>query len=457
MRRRVIAPVAPAPPDAGPAAAEDRFVTAEAPPLAAVTPVAPGECARTGGVFGRAFYDDPQWVALVPDPEVRRARLPEMFQGIVRLTAAARGRPERTAGFEAVALWLAPGRDIGLGAVLRSRFASLRVMSRVPFRDGRRIMAVLRAFDRRRQALMPEPHWYLLALATDPAHQRQGYGSQLVRHGLLRADRDAVPVYLEAETEVNAPFYERLGFETLEEATIEEIDLRFSLMVRRPLARDDGAGSAPNASPPLAIRDARAGDRASIARIFTASFRDFPPLASIVGTDAGADDRRLRMMQATLAAPPWKLHVLVAEQEGRVVGALTYADSPDCMAVSGLQARTYLRVYGPRLPAMVRGTAAILRMHPRTPHRHLPMVGVDPACQGRGIGALLLAEYTRRCDEAGLPGYLETVRYTEPGRPSHERLYGRHGFHVEHVAALDPEWSLLGMMRPVGGAVPGIE
>lgn len=443
MRRRVIAPVAPAP--------------ADAPPLAAVILVGPGESARAGGVLGRAFHDDAQWVSLVPDPEVRRARLPEMFDGVVRLTAAARGRPERTAGFEAVALWLAPGRDIGLGAILRSRFASLRVMSRVPLRDGRRIMAVLRDFDRRRQALMPEPHWYLLALATDPAHQRRGHGSQLVRHGLLRADRDGLPVYLEAESEINAPFYERLGFETLEEVTVEEIDVRFSLMARRPLARADTVQHEPDASAPIEVRDARAGDRRAIVRIFTASFRDFPPLASIVGTDAGADDRRRRMMQATLAAPPWKLHVLVAEQEGRVVGALTYADSPDCVAVSGLQARTYLRVYGRRLPAMVRGTAAILRMHPRTPHRHLPMVGVDPECRGQGIGALLLAEYARRCDEAGLPGYLETVRYTEPGRPSHERLYGRHGFHVEHVVALDPEWSLLGMMRPVGGAVPGTE
>ena len=430
-------------------------MTAEAPPLAAVTLVAPGEYARAGGVLGRAFVDDPQWVALVPVDEVRRARLPEMFHGVVRLTAAAHGRPERTAGFEAVALWLAPGRDIGLGAALRSRFASVRLVATVPFRDGRRMMAVLGRFDRRRKELMPQPHWYLMALGTDPAYQRRGFGSQLVRHGLLRADRDGVPVYLEAETEINAPFYERLGFETLEEMTVEEMDQRFSLMLRRPPVRNARAEvrqAGGDVGPSVEIRDARAGDRASIVRIFTTSFRDFPPLASIVGTDAGADGRRRRMMQATLAAPPWKLHVLVAEQEGRVVGALTYADSPDCMAVSGLQARTYLRVYGRRLPAMVRGTIAILRMHPRTAHRHLPMVGVDPECQGQGIGALLLAEYCRRADEAGLPGYLETVRYARPGRPSHERLYGRHGFHVEHVAALDSEWSLLGMTRPVGGA-----
>lgn len=209
----------------------------------------------------------------------------------------------------------------------------------------------------------------------------------------------------------------------------------------------------PTPSLPVEIRDARVGDRRAIVEIFADSFRDFPPLASIVGTDARAASRRRRMMQATLAVPFSKLHVLVAEQDGRVVGALTYADSPTCMAVTGLQTRTYLRVYGRRLPAMARAVLAIFRMHPRTPHRHLPMVGVDPARWGQGIGGLLLTEYCRRCDEAGIPGYLETVRYARPGRPSHERLYGRHGFHVEHVAALDPDWALLGMTRPVGGAV----
>ena len=143
-----------------------------------------------------------------------------------------------------------------------------------------------------------------------------------------------------------------------------------------------------------------------------------------------------------------KLHVIVAERDEQVLGALTYADSPECMAVNGLQARTYLRVYGRRLPAMLRGVVAILRMHPRTPHRHLPMVGVDPACQGQGVGQLLLAEYVRRCDRWTCPGTSRPSATPLPGRPSHEQLYGRFGFHVEHVAALNQEWSLLGMTRP---------
>ena len=39
-------------------------------------------------MLGRAFNDDREWVALVPDPEVRRARLPQMFDGVVRLNDA---------------------------------------------------------------------------------------------------------------------------------------------------------------------------------------------------------------------------------------------------------------------------------------------------------------------------------------------------------------------------------
>ena len=61
----------------------------------------------------------------MPDPEARRTKLPAMFTGATKLTAAAGGVPERTADFEAVALWLAPGRDIGLRSIVRSGFSSV--------------------------------------------------------------------------------------------------------------------------------------------------------------------------------------------------------------------------------------------------------------------------------------------------------------------------------------------
>lgn len=62
------------------------------------------------------------------------------------------------------------------------------------------------------------------------------------------------------------------------------------------------------------------------------------------------------------------------------------------------------------------------RFHPGEPHWYLPMIGVDPARQGRGIGDRLLAHGLARCDADGLPAYLES------SNPRNLSLYRRHGF-----------------------------
>ena len=64
------------------------------------------------------------------------------------------------------------------------------------------------------------------------------------------------------------------------------------------------------------------------------------------------------------------------------------------------------------------------RYHPQEPHWYLPFIGVDPARQGAGIGAALLRPILARCDEAGLPAYLES------SNPRNRPLYQRHGFEV---------------------------
>ncbi len=200
----------------------------------AVVPLEKSEHPRAGAVLGRAFYNDPQWAALVPDPTIRRERLPIMFIGAAKMTHASGGSPERTAGFEAVALWLAPGREIGARAIASSAGTAARWLLTPPVQNIRRLARVMRQFDKKKKHLMREPHWYLMAIGVDPDHQGEGHGSALVRAGIRRADRDAKMIYLETETEQNATFYERLGFEVLDEMTIEGIGIPFSLMVRHP-------------------------------------------------------------------------------------------------------------------------------------------------------------------------------------------------------------------------------
>ncbi len=62
-----------------------------------------------------------------------------------------------------------------------------------------------------------EPHWYIPLIGVDPVFQGRGYGTELMRHGLLACDRAQQPAYLEATCPANRPLYERHGFRVLGE------------------------------------------------------------------------------------------------------------------------------------------------------------------------------------------------------------------------------------------------
>jgi ribosomal protein S18 acetylase RimI-like enzyme len=62
--------------------------------------------------------------------------------------------------------------------------------------------------------------------------------------------------------------------------------------------------------------------------------------------------------------------------------------------------------------------------HPGEPHWHLPLIGVDPLHQGRGLGSALLEPALERCDREG------TLAYLEASSPRSVPLYQRHGFDV---------------------------
>lgn len=193
-----------------------------------------GEFLAAGDVLARAFHDTDQWAAVVPDSRIRYSKLQQMFVGALKTAEVAGGVAEKTDGLEAVALWLPPGRSFGLWSMLRSGFASARFAITPPMLKLRPMTRMLLQFDEEHKRRMPDPHWYLMALGVDPDHHRLGLGSTLVRYGVRRAEVDGVPAYLETENGSNVHFYERLGFEVLDEIVIDAYDLSMSLMAKAP-------------------------------------------------------------------------------------------------------------------------------------------------------------------------------------------------------------------------------
>ena len=64
------------------------------------------------------------------------------------------------------------------------------------------------------------------------------------------------------------------------------------------------------------------------------------------------------------------------------------------------------------------------KFHPTEPHWYLPLIGVDPAYQGAGVGSALMTEALKAVDQDGVIAYLES------SNPRNISLYERHGFEV---------------------------
>lgn len=83
-----------------------------------------------------------------------------------------------------------------------------------------------------------------------------------------------------------------------------------------------------------------------------------------------------------------------------------------------------LSAMGGRMPQVLRAITTIESNHPKKPHYYLPFVGVEPSAQGRGIGTALMKPILDRCDDEGLPAYLEATT------PRNRACYLRQGFKV---------------------------
>jgi RimJ/RimL family protein N-acetyltransferase len=102
----------------------------------------------------------------------------------------------------------------------------------------------------------------------------------------------------------------------------------------------------------------------------------------------------------------------------------------------------FARVFGARLPRAAGLLSLIERRHTRELHYYFAFIGVSPEAQGQGLGTALMRPTLDRCDEQGLPAYLEA---------SSERnaaLYARLGFELKDELRFAGSPPLRLMLRP---------
>jgi GNAT superfamily N-acetyltransferase len=175
-----------------------------------------------------------------------------------------------------------------------------------------------------------------------------------------------------------------------------------------------------------------------------------PMSTAVIRGDQAKRVRYLTMFFTRLYRVARNQRPLVARLDGRVIASTNDLVGGAC--------RFSIRERLSAAPDLVRSNPAVTvralrwlndweRRDPGAPHAHYGPFGVEPALQGRGVGSLVMAEYTRRLDTAGEDSYLET------DKPENVALYSRFGFEVIDEAEVlgAANWF---MWRPAGVDAP---
>ena len=189
-------------------------------------------------LLAAAFGDDPlagYAFDPLPDPTVARVWMFQAFLWVALRYGEIDAIGDPASG---VAIWYRPGEwDLSPDRIAAT--GAMTLIERVPAAVRQRFDAVAAFAEAIHRDDIGEPHWYLGVVGIDPASHRRGLGTALLAPRLARADREAVPCYLETTRPDNVGFYARLGFRVSTDSTEPSSGLRVLTMRRDPRA---GAG-----------------------------------------------------------------------------------------------------------------------------------------------------------------------------------------------------------------------
>jgi len=186
----------------------------------------PEDVPRVARTIARAFFEDPAYVALLPDASTRVERTTRFIERMLRVVYLPQNEVWITDDGNACAAWALPGQW-HVGFLTQLRLVSLATLFRAQSFLALRMLGPL-------ESKHPKtPHHYLAFLGVDPDAQGRGLGTKVLRPVLERCDVEQVDAYLESTNPKNHAFYRRQGFVTGETVALPSA-VTASLMTRTP-------------------------------------------------------------------------------------------------------------------------------------------------------------------------------------------------------------------------------
>ncbi|MFX0122994.1 MAG: GNAT family N-acetyltransferase [Candidatus Hodarchaeota archaeon] len=185
-------------------------------------------------VLGKAFHNDPAWTHVIPNENMRKRKLPTVFEYILLYSLKYGMIYASTENLEGIVAW-APHTtvDPSLWRILRS--GAFRAALKMGREIGRKIEKLFKQIDKdRRENMKDRPYLYVQIIGVLPEFQGQGFGGRLLKPMFAKADKEGIPIYLETETEKNVKIYSKYGFQTLKEGLAPDADFHYWEMIREP-------------------------------------------------------------------------------------------------------------------------------------------------------------------------------------------------------------------------------
>lgn len=189
-----------------------------------VRTAAPEERERVLHTLTLAFASDPVFRWIFPQAGDYLSRYPgfaDAFSG----AAIDAGTAYVTGGFEAAAVWLAPGVTVD---EQRLQHYVAENFPPAVLEDIGGVMAGMARYHPH-----DEPCWYLPFIGVDAWYQRRGLGALLLKTMTRHLDETATLAYLESTNPANVSLYQRHGFEVMGRIQVGASP-EFTPMLRRP-------------------------------------------------------------------------------------------------------------------------------------------------------------------------------------------------------------------------------
>lgn len=187
----------------------------------------------SGKVFSEAFYDDPFISYVFPESEERKQKSPKYWHLALKYAYLYGEVYTISNDLEGVVAWL-PSDKLDTSIIRIIRSGNFKLPWLLGSSSFKRLITCVECVMSVQKQKAPFKHMYLNALCVSPDHQGNGFSNTLLKPMFKRLDSEKLPCYMETQKPHIVPFYERHGFQVVDEQVIPGTNITNWAMIRDP-------------------------------------------------------------------------------------------------------------------------------------------------------------------------------------------------------------------------------